>query len=152
MPDVPRQLGGDPLRLRQILINLIGNAIKFTETGQVLLTVERDPAGDGPGALLFTVSDTGIGIASGQARRGLRELHPGRFLDHAAVTAAAGSASRSPSGWSRLMDGRIWVESELGAGSAFHFTARFEISDAPRAIEPSTMTPMLSGHTRAGDR
>src|SRR5258708_36682605 len=64
LPDVPRQLGGDPLRLRQVLINLIGNAIKFTETGQVLLSVQRDPAGDGPGALVFTVSDTGICLAT----------------------------------------------------------------------------------------
>jgi hypothetical protein len=64
MPDVRRELRGDPQRLRQILINLIGNAIKFTETGQVLLSIERDPSGGGPGALLFTVSDTGIGIAS----------------------------------------------------------------------------------------
>ena len=144
MPDVRRELRGDPQRLRQILINLIGNAIKFTETGQVLLSIERDPSGDGPGALLFTVSDTGIGIASDK-------------LDavFANFTQADSSTSRRYGGSGlglaiakrlvALMDGRIWVESEVGAGSAFHFTARFEVSDAPRAVESSTMTPMLRG-------
>jgi signal transduction histidine kinase/CheY-like chemotaxis protein len=144
MPDVRRELRGDPQRLRQILINLIGNAIKFTETGQVLLSIERDPSGDGPGALLFTVSDTGIGIASDK-------------LDavFANFTQADSSTSRRYGGSGlglaiakrlvALMDGRIWVESKVGAGSAFHFTARFEVSDAPRAVESSTMTPMLRG-------
>jgi two-component system sensor histidine kinase/response regulator len=147
MPDVPRQLGGDPLRLRQILINLIGNAIKFTETGQVLLSVERDSVADGPGALLFTVADTGIGIA--------KDKFDAVFAN---FTQADSSTTRRYGGSglglaiSRrlvdLMNGRIWVESELGAGSAFRFTARFEVSAAPRAVEPSTVALMLSG-TRA---
>jgi two-component system, sensor histidine kinase and response regulator len=144
MPDVPRQLGGDPLRLRQILINLIGNSIKFTEAGQVLLTVERDPASDEPGGLLFTVSDTGIGIAPDK-------------LDtvFANFTQADSSTTRRYGGsglglaiarrLAALMDGRIWVDSELGVGSAFHFTARFHPTDAQRAVEASTVTPMLSG-------
>ena len=147
MPDVPRQLGGDPLRLRQILINLIRNAIKFTETGQVLLTVERDRAANGPGALLFTVADTGIGIAADkldavfanftQADSSTTRRYGGSGLGLAIAKRLVG-----------LMNGRIWVESELGAGSAFHFTARFEVTDAPRAVEPSTIALMLSG-TRA---
>src|SRR5271155_763099 len=126
MPDVPRQLAGDPLRMRQILNNLIGNAIKFTETGQVLLTVERDPTGDGPGALLFTVSDTGIGIAA--------EKLDAVFSD---FTQADSSTTRHYGGSGLglaiakrlvgLMNGRIWIESKLGTGSAFYFTVRFEI-------------------------
>jgi len=147
LPDVPRQLGGDPLRLRQILINLIGNAIKFTETGQVLLTVRRDPAGDGPGALVFTVSDTGIGIAADkldavfanftQADPSTTRRYGGSGLGLAIAKRLVG-----------LMNGRIWVESKLGAGSVFHFTARFELGTAPRAVEPSTVALMLNG-TRA---
>ena len=144
MPDVPRQLGGDPLRLRQILINLIGNAIKFTETGQVLLTVERDTAGDGPGALLFTVSDTGIGIAPDQ----LDAVFANFAQADSSTTRRYGGSGLGLAIAKRLvalMNGRIWVESELGAGSAFHFTARFELSTAPRAAEPSTVVLMLNG-------
>jgi two-component system sensor histidine kinase/response regulator len=144
LPDVPRQLGGDPLRLRQILINLIGNAIKFTEAGQVVLTVERDPAGDGPSALLFSVSDTGIGIAADkldavfsnftQADSSTTRRYGGSGLGLAIAKRLVG-----------LMNGRIWVESELGTGSAFHFTTRFEIGSAQLTLEPSTVTLMLSG-------
>jgi len=144
MPDVPRQLAGDPLRMRQILNNLIGNAIKFTETGQVLLTVERDPTGDGPGALLFTVSDTGIGIAA--------EKLDAVFSD---FTQADSSTTRHYGGSGLglaiakrlvgLMNGRIWIESKLGTGSAFYFTVRFEIGSTPLALESSTVALMLSG-------
>jgi two-component system, sensor histidine kinase and response regulator len=147
MPDVPRQLAGDPLRLRQILINLLGNAIKFTQTGQVLLSIERDPVPGGPGALLFTVADTGIGIAADkldavfanftQADSSTTRRYGGSGLGLAIAKRLVG-----------LMDGRIWVESELGAGSAFRFTARFGISDAPRAVESATVALMLRG-TRA---
>jgi two-component system, sensor histidine kinase and response regulator len=144
MPDVPRQLDGDPLRLRQILINLISNSIKFTETGQVLLTVERDPASDEPGALLFTVSDTGIGIAPDK----LDAVFANFTQTDSSTTRRYGGSGLGLAIARRLvtlMNGRIWVESELGAGSAFHFTARFHPVDAQRAVEPSTVTPMLSG-------
>ena len=90
-PGVPGQLAGDPLRLRQILINLVGNAIKFTETGQVVLTVERVPAADGPGALLFSVSDTGIGIAADKLEAVFR-ISPKPIPRPRATTAAAVSA------------------------------------------------------------
>ncbi len=144
MPDVPRQLGGDPLRLRQILINLIGNAIKFTETGQVVLTVERDPAGCGPGALLFSVSDTGIGIAADK----LDAVFSNFTQADSSTTRHYGGSGLGLSIARRLvglMNGKLWVESELGTGSAFHFTARFEIGSAPLAMEPSAVTLMLSG-------
>jgi PAS domain S-box-containing protein len=147
MPDVPRHLGGDPLRLRQILTNLIGNAIKFTETGQVVLTVERDPTGDEPGALLFSVSDTGIGIAADK----LEAVFSNFTQADSSTTRRYGGSGLGLAIAKRLvnlMDGRIWVESEPGTGSAFHFTARFEISSAPLPIEPSTVALMLSG-TRA---
>jgi two-component system, sensor histidine kinase and response regulator len=117
MPDVPHRLLGDPLRLRQILINLIGNAIKFTETGHVVLTVECDSTATKPGALRFTVADTGIGIAEDKL--------DGVFAN---FTQADSSTTRRYGGSGlglaivkrlvALMDGRIWVESKLGAGSA----------------------------------
>jgi two-component system sensor histidine kinase/response regulator len=147
MPGVPRQLAGDPLRLRQILINLIGNSIKFTETGQVLLTVERDGASGDPGALRFAISDTGIGIAKDtlgalfsnftQADSSTTRRYGGSGLGLAIVKRLVG-----------LMNGRIWVESELGVGSTFYFTARFEVRDAPRAVESSAVAVMLT-RTRA---
>jgi two-component system, sensor histidine kinase and response regulator len=144
MPDVPRQLGGDPLRLRQVLINLIGNAIKFTESGQVLLTVERDGAAGDPGAMLFTVSDTGIGIAADK----LEAVFSNFIQADSSTTRRHGGSGLGLAIAKRLVDlmnGRIWVESELGAGSAFHFTARFEVNNAQRTAEPSTVALMLSG-------
>jgi two-component system sensor histidine kinase/response regulator len=147
MPDVPRQVVGDPLRLRQILINLLGNAIKFTEAGQVLLSVERDSTAGGPGALLFTVADTGIGIAKDK----LDAVFANFTQADSSTTRRYGGSGLGLAIAKRLvslMDGRIWVESELGAGSAFRFTARFGISDAPRTVEPATVALMLRG-TRA---
>ncbi len=144
MPDVPRQLVGDPLRLRQILINLIGNAIKFTETGQVLLSVERDPASDGPGGLLFTVADTGIGIAKDK----LDAVFANFTQADSSTTRRYGGSGLGLAIAKRLvalMDGRIWVESELGAGSLFRFTARFGIGDPQRTVEPATVALMLRG-------
>ena len=113
MPGVPTQLIGDRLRVRQVLLNLIGNAVKFTEKGQVMLTVERDRESDQPGHLHFSVADTGIGIAADK-------------LDDvfASFTQADSSTTRQYGGSGlglaivrrlvELMGGRAWVESELG--------------------------------------
>jgi CheY-like chemotaxis protein/anti-sigma regulatory factor (Ser/Thr protein kinase) len=120
--EVPRRLAGDVDRLRQILLNLVGNAMKFTEQGEISLSVSLDP---GPGVPLhFVVRDTGIGIADETQKRIFQSF-----------TQADGS-SRRPGGTglglaicSKLVDlmhGRIWVESAPGSGSTFHFTARFD--------------------------
>jgi signal transduction histidine kinase/ActR/RegA family two-component response regulator len=121
-PEVPHMLSGDADRLRQILLNLLGNAMKFTEQGEVSLDVSLD---QGPGITLhFVVRDTGIGIA--------RESRERIFQ---AFTQADGSPRRQGgtglglaicSRLVELMQGRIWVESAPGTGSAFHFTASFE--------------------------
>ncbi len=125
--NVPANLSGDPGRLRQILINLVGNAIKFTPAGEVVVSVECE-SGDEQGAVLhFIVQDTGIGIPADK-----------RKMVFAAFTQVDGSTTRKFGGTglglaicSRLvemMNGKIWVDSgPKEIGSAFHFTARFDV-------------------------
>ena len=133
--DVPTALLGDPLRLRQVLINLIGNAIKFTEHGEVLVAVERDYAPDEPIRLKFGVRDTGIGIA--------KDKVPALF---AAFSQADSSTARKYGGSGlglaivkrlvNLMQGEVSLESEPGMGSVFSFTALFELDPDAPAAEP----------------
>jgi two-component system sensor histidine kinase/response regulator len=123
-PEVSTALRGDPSRLRQILTNLLGNAIKFTATGEVVLTVAVVTQTPRDVLLRFTVSDTGIGVP---AQREAAIFHP--------FTQADGSTTRQYGGTGlglaistslvALLGGRLWVESEVGKGSAFHFTASF---------------------------
>ncbi|HEY2967199.1 MAG TPA: PAS domain S-box protein [Casimicrobiaceae bacterium] len=125
-PEVPRDLVGDPTRLRQVLLNLLGNAIKFTESGEVALRVTPDADSSAPGALRFTISDTGIGI-------------PGEKLGAVfeRFTQADSSTTRRYGGSGlgltiskrlvELMGGRISVESGLGKGSVFSFAVPLEI-------------------------
>ncbi len=130
--DVPISLIGDPLRLRQIIVNLVGNAIKFTERGTVEVRVTNDIGANPSGTLRFIVSDTGIGIPSSQLNRVFE-----RF------TQADGSTTRLYGGTGlglaickQLIDrmgGRIWVESALGKGSVFYFTAHFGIQSESAA-------------------
>jgi PAS domain S-box-containing protein len=125
-PDLPPALGGDPSRLRQILTNLIGNAVKFTETGEVVLRVERGPIEGTRVQVHITVSDTGIGIP--------REKHATIFD---AFTQADASTTRRYGGTGlgltissrlvALMGGSIRVESEPGNGTQFHVTLPFEM-------------------------
>jgi len=129
--DVPDQVVGDPDRLRQVLLNLIGNAIKFTDRGAVTVHVARD-AGDASDVhhrrLRFAVRDTGIGIAAGKQQ-----------LIFESFRQADGSTTRKYGGTGlglticsrlvELMEGTIGVDSELGRGNTFHFTARFGIPE-----------------------
>jgi PAS domain S-box-containing protein len=125
-PDVSNDLVGDPTRLRQVLLNLLGNAIKFTEAGQVSLRVERDQDGAVPTALRFSVSDTGIGIADDKL---------GRVFER--FTQADSSTTRRFGGSGlgltiskrlvELMGGQIGVTSTVGQGSVFEFSVPFEV-------------------------
>jgi PAS domain S-box-containing protein len=132
-PEVPEALVGDPGRLRQIIVNLVGNAIKFTEKGEVILYVETSRRTSDDIQLHFTVSDTGIGIPADK-----------QAAIFEAFTQADGSMSRTYGGTGlgltissrlvSLMHGRIWVESELGKGSRFHFMAHFGLQKIPARI------------------
>jgi PAS domain S-box-containing protein len=138
-PDLPGRVLGDPLRLRQVITNLAANALKFTERGEVLITVDSQAREGEQAELRFSVHDTGIGI------------HP-RLVDSVfdAFTQADGSTTRKYGGTGlglaickrlvNLMGGRIWVESQPGVGSTFHFTTRLRLPaeqpQAPALPEP----------------
>ncbi len=131
--DVPSHLNGDPGRLRQILTNLVGNAIKFTDKGQVLVEIESYPQGDAGAELHFKVSDTGVGIPDDK-----RDIIFQAFAQaDNSVTRKYGGTGLGLAITSRLvemMDGKVWVESEIGKGSTFHFTAQFCVAE-PKAVE-----------------
>jgi PAS domain S-box-containing protein len=147
-PDLPARIAGDPGRLRQILVNLVGNAIKFTERGEVDLRVEMDSQGDDWVALHFCVADTGIGIPPEkqqqifepfvQADSSTTRKYGGTGLGLAIATRLV-----------KLMGGRIWLESEPGKGSRFHFTAKFGLArePLPQPVAPAKVnlqdTPVL---------
>ncbi len=122
-PDLPLQLLGDPTRLRQVIINLVGNAIKFTESGEVVVSLQV-AAGVGSGLELHCcVRDTGIGIP--EDRQG--EIFEAFSQGDVSTTRRFGGTGLGLAICSRLvalMDGRIWLESVVGAGTSFHFTAR----------------------------
>jgi PAS domain S-box-containing protein len=140
--DVPDGLIGDPNRLRQILVNLIGNAIKFTDVGEVVVRVGLEPGANGDASMLhFRVVDSGIGIPPDKQE-----------LIFRAFTQADGSMTRQYGGTGlgltiatqlvELMSGRLWVESTAGTGSTFHFTVRVEPNhDAVAA--PAAQLPAL---------
>ena len=148
-PDVPKLLVGDPARLRQVLINLIGNAIKFTEKGEVIVRVECNPEDGTAGALRFAVQDTGIGIPD-DAREVI--FAPYSQVDTSTTRKFGGTGLGLTISWRvvELMKGRIWTEGNVGnvgnvghvgTGSTFYFTARFAVSSkhhvavAPPPIE-----------------
>ena len=125
--DIPVYVTGDPGRMRQILINLVGNAIKFTQQGEVVVRAQCASRSDHELELYFTVADTGIGIPADK-----------HSLIFEAFAQADGSATRSFGGTglglaissqlAGLMGGRIWVESTMGKGSTFHFTIRVAVA------------------------
>jgi PAS domain S-box-containing protein len=134
-PGLPDAIQGDPGRLRQILLNLVGNAIKFTEHGEVVVYAEAETRAEKTVTLHFRVVDSGIGIAQDKQQ-----------LIFEAFRQADSSSTRKYGGTGlglsicsqlvALMGGRIWVESEPGKGSTFHFTAKFEVPETPLIKAP----------------
>jgi signal transduction histidine kinase len=126
-PQVADLVGGDPLRLRQIIVNLVGNAIKFTSSGGVTLSVHKQSEEPGIVVVQFTVKDTGIGIPLDRQKDIFTSF-----------TQADNSTTRQYGGTglgltisrrlTEMLGGRIWVESEPGHGSSFHFTLRFIVA------------------------
>jgi len=133
LPDVPDDLVGDATRLGQVIVNLVSNALKFTDSGEVVLRVQLSTRAGQEAELHFTVSDTGIGIPS--------EKQESIFQPFAQ---ADGSTTRKYGGTGlglaianqlvELMGGTVWVESAVGAGSSFHFTARLTLSSEPAKV------------------
>ena len=131
--DLPAHVVGDSTRIRQVLLNLLGNAIKFTARGEIALTVTRDPDATSPWGLRFAVRDTGIGIPADK----LTSIF-------ASFTQADSSTTRKFGGTGlgltiskrlvELMDGRLWVESCPGQGSTFTFTLALPAAEGPRTL------------------
>ena len=119
-PEVPEVLLGDPGRIRQILINLVGNAIKFTERGEIVVSVDEQSEESDVARLHFAVRDTGVGVPAEKQ---------GKIFE--AFSQADGTMARKYGGTglglticsrlAELMEGRVWMESEPGQGSTFHF-------------------------------
>jgi signal transduction histidine kinase/CheY-like chemotaxis protein len=153
-PDVPDSLVGDPVRLRQVLVNLVGNALKFTERGEIVVRVskpdEATPVGDGlangsrtsPPILHFSVRDSGVGIPPDKCEAIFRPFEQ-----------ADGSTTRKYGGTGlgltisarlvEMMGGRLSVESIVGLGSVFHFASRFE--PGPQDQAEADVAPALQG-------
>ncbi|HMF18109.1 MAG TPA: response regulator [Gemmataceae bacterium] len=147
--DVPDELAGDPGRLRQIIVNLVGNAIKFTEKGEVLVSVEmmndergtmdqNDDASVHHSSFIvlhFTVHDTGIGVPADKRERIFKEFEQAdtsTTREYGGTGLGLAIAARL----AQMMGGRIWVESEVGEGSTFHFTANFAVEGIPGGRHP----------------
>jgi signal transduction histidine kinase len=136
LPRVPEAVQGDPTRLRQVVVNLVGNAIKFTTIGEVVLRVDRGESAEDDALLHFSVRDTGVGVPFDKQQTIFE-----------AFAQVDGSTTRKYGGTGlglticarlvEMMGGRIWVESEPGQGSTFHFTALFPLQKtAPQKYEP----------------
>jgi len=131
-PELADRLTGDPLRLRQILLNLLNNAIKFTRVGSVGLSVGLQEVKTDTVAMHFSVSDTGPGIPPdriGSIFEAFRQADSSTAREYG----GSGLGLTISAQLVALMGGKIWAESTLGRGSTFHFTAVFELCPAPRS-------------------
>jgi signal transduction histidine kinase/CheY-like chemotaxis protein len=142
--NVPPFVTGDITRLRQILVNLVSNGIKFTEKGEILVTVSTVKSDEEDHKLVFSVRDTGIGISTDKINR----LFKAFSQADASTTRKYGGTGLGLAICTRLvsmMNGHIWVESELGKGTVFHFTIKAKIATHAPEVKISAFTDFLSG-------
>ncbi|MDE2440843.1 MAG: response regulator, partial [Betaproteobacteria bacterium] len=137
-PDIPRFVRGDPGRIRQVLVNLLGNAVKFTQQGEIALHTEVIQLQDGQVTLHFAVRDTGIGIALDK-----QELIFDPFSqEDSSTTRKYGGTGLGLSICRRLvalMGGSMWLHSELGKGSTFHFSLQLQLAEKSKLAVPPAL-------------
>ncbi|HUB67966.1 MAG TPA: response regulator [Candidatus Methylacidiphilales bacterium] len=141
-PDVPANLIGDTVRLRQILANLVGNAIKFTEHGEIVISVKCQKRDSRGYHLLFSVSDTGIGIpaeAIGKLFQSFQQVDSSTTRRYGGTGLGLAISKRL----AELMQGMMWVESKAGAGSTFFFTAIMEGVPVSGSVSPKPDRALL---------
>jgi PAS domain S-box-containing protein len=143
-PEVPDAIMGDPGRLRQVLLNLVGNAIKFTDRGEVVLHADVEGGEGRTVKLQFRIVDSGIGIAPDKQKL---IFEPFRQADTSSTRKYGGTGLGLSicSQLVGLMGGKIWVESEEGKGSTFHFTGEFEVPASPHLKTASAPPEVLHG-------
>ena len=134
-PELPQGVIGDPMRLRQILVNLAANAIKFTARGAVRLRVQQESSADGGLICRFSVEDTGIGIPAQQQAAIFAPFRQGD-ASTARCYGGSGLGLAISAQLVALMGGRIWLDSAPGEGSTFHFTLRFGMTEAAWVSTP----------------
>ncbi len=133
-PELPDELVGDPGRLGQIVVNLVGNAVKFTDSGEVIVDVRGESIGDGVATIRVSVRDTGIGIAKQKLDK-VFDVFSQADTSTTRRFGGTGLGLAISDQLVKLMHGRIWVESEVGKGSTFSFTADFGLQPED-AIHP----------------
>ncbi len=141
-PSVPCELIGDSARLRQVLLNLLGNAIKFTETGEVILQTDLESASGSEVELRFSIADTGVGIPEEKQA----SIFQAFSQADTSITRRFGGTGLGLTICSRIvgfMGGRIWLRSEFGRGSTFYFTARFKTAAGALSCPKALVDPDL---------
>ena len=138
-PEVPEMVRGDSSRLRQIVVNLVGNAIKFTDTGEIAVKVQLESREGTDCICRFTVADTGIGIPENK-RESIFEPFSQADTSTTRKYGGTGLGLTISTRLVQMMGGKIWVESEMGKGSQFHFTVRLGAADA-KEIKLGTIAP-----------
>ncbi len=141
-PEIPEHLRGDSGRLQQVLVNLLGNAVKFTEAGEIFVNVNAESVTPEQVKLHLSVSDTGIGIPSEKLDQIFRpfEQAESSTTRRFGGTGLGLTISRQ---LAEMMGGRMWVESEPSRGSTFHFTAEFGVSTDQHRHEPAELDSLL---------
>lgn len=129
--DVPDRLTGDPERLGQLLVNLIGNAIRFTDHGEILVNVERAESNEHEARVKFTVSDTGIGISAEKIEHIFKPYYQAAGSGH---SHGMGLGLAIAARLAESLQGSIWADSEPGEGSQFHFTGDFGLAEAAMQV------------------